>query len=76
MPSLRFFFLRNYLDATALASGFVASLAGIASEFIILATWLVVLGYFFGTRVITISFCSSRSLLAFFLLARVFRVNA
>ena len=60
----------------ALASGFVASLAGIASEFIILATWLVVLGYFFGTRVITISFRSSRSLLAFFLLARVFRVNA
>ena len=46
VPSLRFFFLRDYLDAMALASGFVASLAGIASEFIILATWLVVLGYF------------------------------
>ena len=39
-------FLRDYLDAMALASGFVASLAGIASEFNILATWLVVLVYF------------------------------
>ena len=72
VPSLRFFFLRDYLDAMPWR---VASLLRWPGSVRVYHLGHVVGGtrVFFGTLVITISFCSSRSLLAFFLLARVFR---
>ena len=73
VPSLRFFFSQGLLGRDGLGEWLRCFVGRDSVRVYYLGYVVGGTRVFFGTRVITISFCSSRSLLAFSLLARVFR---